>query len=592
MERESRLTGDPRAVRLAIVLAAACLLVLFFWRLGAAPLLDPDEGRYTEVPREMLARGDFVTPHLDGVLYFEKPPLHYWLVAAAIRTIGLNALAPRLPSALFALLGVLLVYTLGSALGGQRAGLVAAAALGTSPLYVTLGRLATLDMTLSVLLTLTLVCFWFAHREEEPRRRRLLWYGAFLAAALAVLAKGLIGIVIPGAIVLLYLLATGGWRILRSVPWASGLAAFLLVGVPWHLLAALRNPDFLWFYFVHEHVLRYLTPVAERQEPFWYFVAVLALGCVPWSGLFPSSMRQLAWRRLRASLGDHPEVSFLLIWAGFVLVFFSASQSKLIPYILPALPPLAILVGLLVARLREGALSRSPLEAGGVIAGGALTGVYGLFFLWAGLGKIHRAGLAGVVSPGLLLPGVALLLLGALVALSGVVAGWRWRLVALLAASCAISISIAGVVPLVGRERSSAAVAQTLRAELEPGDLVFTYRCYPESLPVYLRRTVGVAAYEGELAFGISHLEPSERARRFPDAEQFRVIWGSDRRVFVVGGRDWARRMAADGITHARLLWQGDALVLLSNEGPPIRSNGYPAVGEKSETSASIASHR
>jgi hypothetical protein len=567
MTDDSGFTGDPRAVRLAIVLGAVCLLVLFFWRLGAAPLLDPDEGRYTEVPREMLARGDFVTPHLDGVLYFEKPPLHYWLVAAAIRTLGLNSLAPRLPSAFFALLGVLLVYTLGVATGGQRAGLVAAAALGTSPLYVTLGRLATLDMTLSFFLTLALVCFWFAHREGEPRRARLLWYGTFLAAALAVLAKGLIGIVIPGAIVLLYLLATGGWRVLRTIPWISGLALFLLVAVPWHLLAALRNPDFLWFYFVHEHVLRYLTPVAEREEPFWYFVAILALGCVPWAGLFPSAMRLLAWRRLRASLGERPQVAFLLIWVGFVLVFFSASQSKLIPYILPALPPLAVLVGLLVARLREGVLSRSKLDAGGLIAGGALTGVYGLFFLWAGLGKIHRAGLAGVVSPGLLLPGVVLVVLGALVAFSGVLARWRWRLVALLAASCAISISIAGVVPLVGHERSSEAVAESLRAELEPGDLVFTYRCYPESLPVYLRRTVGVAEYEGELAFGISHLAPDERARRFPNAEQFRAIWDSRVRVFAVGGRDWARRMAADGLTHVRLLWQGDALVLLSNEG-------------------------
>jgi hypothetical protein len=566
MDGQEGLTGEARAVRLAIVLGAACLLLLFFWRLGAAPLLEPDEGRYTEVPREMLARGDFVTPRLDGVLYFEKPALHYWLVAASIRAFGLDELAPRLPSAVFGLVGVLLAWRLGLAMGGRRAGLVAAAALGTSPLYVALARLATLDMTLSFLLTLALVGFWLAHREEAPRRARAWWYVMFLAAALAVLAKGLIGIVIPGAVVFLHLLATGQWRVLRRVPWLSGVGLFLLVAVPWHVLAAMRNPDFLWFYFVHEHVLRYLTPEAARQEPFWYFAAVLALGCVPWSGLLPSAMRMVAWRRLRASLAERPEVTFLLAWAGFVFLFFSASQSKLIPYILPALPPLAVLVGLVLARLREGSLAPSRLEAGGMAAGGILTAVYGAFFLWAGLGKVNRAGLGGVVSPGLLVPGALLVALGALVGVAGFGRVWRWRLLALFAAACAIGASIASAVPLVGRERSSKAVAEKLLPELKPGDLVFSYGCYPESLPVYLRRTVGVAAYEGELEFGISHLSPGERAERFPNGEQFRAIWDSGRRVFAVADRHWARRLARDGITHARLLWQGEALVLLSNE--------------------------
>jgi 4-amino-4-deoxy-L-arabinose transferase-like glycosyltransferase len=568
MTGDSGFTGDPHAGRLAIALGALCLLVLFFWRLGAAPLLEPDEGRYTEVPREMLASADFVTPRLDGVLYFEKPPLHYWLVAGAVRAFGLNELAPRLPSAILGLLGVLLAYGLGRAMGGRRAGLVAGAALGTMPLYVTLARLATLDMTLSFFLTLALVCFWLAHREEARRRARILWYGMFLAAALAVLAKGLIGIVIPGAVVVLYLLATGAWRILRRVPWVTGLALFLVVAAPWHVLAELRNPDFLRFYFVHEHFLRYLTPIAERREPLWYFAAVLALGCVPWSGLLPTALRLLEWRRVRASLAERPAVTFLLAWSGFVFVFFSVSQSKLIPYILPAVPPLAVLVSLAVTRLREGLLTRSKLEAGGLAVGGVLTGLYGLFFLWAGLGKIHRAGLGGVISPGLLLPGAVLFAMAVLVVASGPGRSWRWRLVALFAASCAIAISIAGAVPLVGRERSSKAVAERLLPELRPGDLVFAYRCYPESLPVYLRQTVGVAGYEGELAFGISHLAPEERAERFPNGEQFRSIWQSGRRVYAVADRNWARRMAADGITGVRLVWQGEALALLSNEGP------------------------
>jgi hypothetical protein len=559
-------TGDPRAVRLAVVLGAACLVLLFFWRLGEAPLLEPDEGRYAEIPREMLASGDLVTPRLNGVLYFEKPPLYYWLNAAAIRVLGLTEFAARAWSAVFGLLGVLVTWRLGVEVGGRRAGLVAAAALGTFPLYVALGRLATLDMALSFFLTVTLACFWFAHTDGEGRRAALWWHASFLAAALAVLAKGLIGVVIPGAIVVLYLLATGRRRVLARVPWFTGTVLFLAVSAPWHVLAAARNPDFLWFYFVHEHVLRYATPIAERQEPLWYFAVVLVLGCIPWSGLFPSVLRLLRWREVRSALAERPEVTFLLLWSGFVLVFFSASQSKLIPYILPALPPLAVLVGLLMARLREGELGGSRLEKGGIVAGGVLTALYGLFFGWAGLGRIDRLGLGGVISPGLLVPGGLLVAVAAPLVLAGLGGIWRRRLLALFAASCCISAAIMTVVPLVGRERSSKAVAERLRGQLREGDLVIAYRCYPESLPVYLERTVGVAAYQGELGFGISRLSGEERRRRFPTAEEFKTLWGSERRVFAVAGLNWSRRMTADGITHARLLWEGEGLALLSNE--------------------------
>ena len=160
------------------------------------------------------------------------------------------------------------------------------------------------------------------------------------------------------------------------------------------------------------------------------------------------------------------------------------------------------------------------------------------------------------------------MVVGALLALAGLGRIWRRRLLALFVASCCIGAAIMTVVPLVGRERSSKALADQLCGQLREGDLVFAYRCYPESLPVYLGRTVGVAGYQGELAFGISHLSSEERRLRFPTGEEFRALWGSERRVFAVAGLNWPRRMTTDGITHARLLWQGEGLVLLSNERP------------------------
>jgi 4-amino-4-deoxy-L-arabinose transferase-like glycosyltransferase len=281
---------------------AVCALLLFFGGLGSYPLLEPDEGRYGEIPREMLAQHDFVTPRLNGVLYFEKPPLYYWLNAAALSVLEDPETACRLASALFGLAGVGLAWRLGRSMGGNRIALLSALVLGSSPLWVALSRANIIDMTLTFFLTATLTCFWLAQeREKGAPGERLFWYGMFVAAALATLAKGLIGFVIPGAVIFFYLLFTRRWRLLARVPWVAGVALFLLVAVPWHVLAARRNPDFAWFYFVHEHFLRYATPEARRQKPFWFFIAVLLAGMLPWSGLLPAALLRFR-RRFRSGI--------------------------------------------------------------------------------------------------------------------------------------------------------------------------------------------------------------------------------------------------------------------------------------------------
>jgi hypothetical protein len=157
----------------------------------------------------------------------------------------------------------------------------------------------------------------------------------------------------------------------------------------------------------------------------------------------------------------------------------------------------------------------------------------------------------------------------ALVMLAGLGRIWRRRLLALFVASCCINVAIMTALPLVAPERSSKQLAERLRDELRKGDLVFAYRSFPESLPVYLKRTIGVSDYrQSDLEFGISHLPPEERQHRFPTAEEFRRLWDSDRRVLVVASRRWPGNFASDGITHARLLWEGRSFALLSNDRP------------------------
>src|SRR3954454_3326555 len=201
-------TRAPRT-RLTLVVLA---LLLFFGGLGSYPLLEPDEGRYAEIPREMLAQRDFVTPRLNGVLYFEKPPLYYWLNAAALALPGPPEVLCRLASAVFGLAGLGLAWRLGHSMGGGRTALSSALVLGSSPLWVALARANIIDMTLTFFLTATLTCFWLAQRGA--RGERLLWHGMFLAAALATLSKGLIGFVIPGAVIFFFLLFARRWRLL------------------------------------------------------------------------------------------------------------------------------------------------------------------------------------------------------------------------------------------------------------------------------------------------------------------------------------------------------------------------------------------
>jgi len=557
--------GAPLRWRARLLLAGSAFLI-FFAGLGSYPLLEPDEGRYAEIPREMLVSGDFVTPRLNGVLYFEKPPLYYWLNAAALTLPGHPEVLCRLAGALFGLAGIGLAWALGRSIGGPGLGLISGVVLGSSPLWVALSRAATIDMTLTFFLSATLTCFWLAQTKEKGERgERLLWYGMFAAAALATLAKGLIGFVIPGAVIFFFLLFARRWSILRRVPWVGGILFFLAIAVPWHVLAARRNPDFLWFYFVHEHLLRYTTPEADREAPFWFFAPVLLLGLLPWSGQFPAAAA--LFRRGMEPLRRRPELIFLASWAGFIFLFFSASHSKLVPYVLPSCLPLAVLAALGLQAGREGGRIRSWVR-GGAIVGALVLGLLSVPLLWAAFGKVPQY--SADFSP--------ILFFFSLVAIvaSGFacILWWRGerdgRGVAALAVSSVFFIAcIWALGPRVGRQRSSLEIARVLDARLRPGDEVYSYHYYPQSLPVYLGRTIGVVHFRGEMAFGIDHLPPAEHLRRFPTAGEFRPTWDSPRTVYLVLERRDLRRMIADGLAPGPILLGQDKLLLMTNRPQP-----------------------
>lgn len=544
-------------------LLPALLLALFFVGLGSIPLLEPDEGRYSVIPQAMLHSGDWVTPRLNGVLYFEKPPLCYWINASSMALFGFGEWQVRLGSALFGLLGTLLAWLLGRS-GGERAGLASASILATAPLYIVLAHINTLDTVFSGTVGLALACFWMAREAVEGRTAKLWWYGAFASGALAVLAKGLAGIVLPGGAVFLYLLLSGEWKLLRRVPWVTATLLFLAVVLPWHILAAARNQEWAQFYIVREHFLRFTTTVHARTQPWWFFGPVLLGGFLPWSGLLPAAGAAFArpWRRVRE---ESSLDLFLASWALFPVLFFSPSGSKLIPYVLPSFLPLAVLAGRALAKALEGG-PEARLVRAGLLGGGLAPALLGLPFLLASVGRMERFSDPGAFFPLLFALSSTMILAG----VGAVVLAARQRLGrsfgALVLASALGFGCVWAAAPRAAEDRSSKHFAEVLRDRLEPGDGLFAYDYYPQTLTAYLGRPMGVVGAVGELEFGVSKLSPAERVLRFPTVAQFEAVWESDRRVYLLATRRHAEaKMPEKGLAPGREIARQGRFVLLVN---------------------------
>jgi 4-amino-4-deoxy-L-arabinose transferase-like glycosyltransferase len=463
------------------------LAVSFLWlgTLGLRPLYKADESRYAEIPREMVASGDWLTPRLNGFKYFEKPPLQYWATAAAFSIFGEQDWAARLWTALAALGGIALAFLSGKRLFSREAGALAAFVLAGCPLYVILAQVNTLDMALSFFLCAAIFAFALG-------RYHLFW----AACALAVLSKGLIGIVLPLGTVGLYVLFKRDFSILAKMKILSGGALFLLICAPWFVAVSAANPEFAHFFFIQEHLQRFTTRMHGRYQPAWYFLPVLAFGIAPWLLLAFSPFKALVSRE-RAGGAFDPAL-FLALWVAVVFVFFSASSSKLPSYILPMFPALAVLIGQRIATQRP----RRLLALQAALAALAGIAMALLAFRVENFMPKASADLAKAYVPYLVIAGTFL----ALAALGAAEAAWRGRLelgVALLAcASLGCTLTA-----LVGHRAlapafSIASQAAALPA-LPPQAPIFAVDFYDHTLPWYFGRTVTMVRYKDELGEAI-----------------------------------------------------------------------------------------
>jgi 4-amino-4-deoxy-L-arabinose transferase-like glycosyltransferase len=542
-----RLPKDAGERTLLLLLLLATFLLVF--EPGRVPLFEPDEGRYGEIPREMLASGDWLTPRLNGVLYFEKPPLYYWSVAASMAALGPTELAVRLPGKLSTAGMVLLAAAFARRRWGARTGLLAGLVLASSLLVVALGRLALIDPMLSLAMSGAAFAFAaFAESEEagDPRRARRALYGLHVACAAAVLLKGLIGVILPGGAIVFWTLLTGRWRTLARLFSPGPLAVFLLLAVPWHVAMARRHPDFLQFYFVHEHFQRFATTEHRRTGPLLYFVPVLLAGFLPWTA-FLGRLKE-TWPGLRrAAWNERATEGFLWIFALLVFVFFSVSRSKLIPYVLPIWPVLAVLLAVGIERARgRGASFRGEGVATAALFGALLCAgaAYGF-----GSGYLARFGAAAAGACALLA-----LLGGFVLNVSPRLTARAEAATVVAAPWLAFTAFLLAVLPGAARWVTPWPLVQPALAALTEKAVLVQRGHYLEVLPFYAARLTPVYALGwSELDFGRSH--PGTEAL-FPSDEAFAALWNGPEKVVVVVHRDHLAGFAKPPLsaTPARLL--------------------------------------
>jgi len=448
----------------------------FFHQLGGLGLVGPDEPRYAQVAREMATSGDFVTPRLHGEPWFEKPILYYWLAALAFKAIAVSELAARLPSALAGLLGLVAVFWVGRHWVSPRCGLAAALILASSPMYFSLARAASTDMLLTSALTVSLACIyfaWFGQRADTVATvQGNAWsYGVYVFLALAVLAKGPVGVVLAGASTVLFALTTKRWDLLKRLYHPRAMLLGFVVVLPWYWLCYRANGWlFIQEFLINHNLARFATDRYRHAQPFWFYIPVVFAGFLPW--VFQVIAPACYWLRhlCRASRNDL-QMALFWAWALFPFVFFSLSRSKLPGYALPMFPALALLAAKQWDSYWKPSSPERPspgqrlslyLQAGFVIV----------------LGLVLPLG-AGILNPEVRLRSLQILLCA--IGIGGTLLVWRWKPMALF------GIQLAGVVlavllvteriaPRVDAAESARQLAGVLQQNGYAGQPIFIYR--------------------------------------------------------------------------------------------------------------------
>lgn len=534
--------------RLLIAIIAA---VIWFALLGYRDLVDPDEGRYAEIPREMVTSGDWLTPRLNGYKYFEKPPLQYWMTAIGFELFGQGAATARLWTVSCGFACALFIWLLGARLYDADTGFYGFIITASGLMFVIQGHILTLDTALSFFVVLGVGCLALAQSQRDnPKRVRNWMLAGWAALAGAMMTKGLIGLVLPAGAVVVYSLWQRDWLLWKHLHLGKGLALFALLVVPWFLAVSLVNPEFARFFFIHEHFERYTSTVHNRDGSIFYFVPYLVAGMAPWVVVALKALFRPGFGWSPGVKNEFDSNRFLWVFVVLTFLFFSMGHSKLPGYILPVMPVLALLAARQLAD-RPGFRGDAWILA--LLAG---------LFLALGIAMTRFADdntpIAFILAyRNWVIAAAAALCLGAVflfmapryplrnTAIAGLLAmlgfqfvGWGYQEMAAL--------------------RSTAEIAASIKANDLADAPIYSVSKYPHSLSFYLGKTIKLVDHMGELEMGIMAepgRQPATRSQfirqwrqevqavallKRPDYEKFnalglpmRVIYQSPRKLVV-----------------------------------------------------------
>jgi 4-amino-4-deoxy-L-arabinose transferase-like glycosyltransferase len=513
---------------LALCCMAAAVAGIWFLTLDARHLLPSDEGRYAEIAREMFSSGDWVTIRYNGLKYFEKPPFHMWMTALAYHAFGVGDWQARLWVAVSGAVGLGVTMLAAQRWFGLRVAAFAGLVLVATPTWNITGHFNSLDMSVSGALACVLAGVLMAQHPlagAAAQRRWMLF--AWGAMGVATLTKGLIGIALPGLVLVLYTLIARDWALWRRLHITLGIVVLLLIAAPWFVLVSLRNPEFPQFFFVQEHWQRYTSTVHHRTGAWWYFIPQLIIGFLPWLGL---SWRMVALTREGSRGGGFRPILLLAVWAAAIFVFFSLSGSKLPGYIVPIFPALAILAAVALDKLDARRWNRQLLVAAGLMLLGMLASpLLGRVGFDTTPNALYRAYVPWVAAA------CALAAAGGLVAYRLSRSGQSLWSVATyaLAMFCAITVALLGH-EIFGRSSSGVDIAAKMQAVLAPDMPIYSVRMLDHTVPFYLGRTTIMVESPDELDFG-TRQEPQ---KWLPTLDAFVKEWSAPRRALALMSHD------------------------------------------------------
>jgi len=526
---------------LALILLCSTLYLLLF--LGARHLTIPDEGRYPQAAWQMLQTHNWITPLINGVPFLDKPILYYWLEAASMSILGVNAWAIRLPQMLFGVTGIALTYFFGARFYHRRVGLMAAGILACCPLYFLGTHYADMDLEVGNLLWISALLFLLGLQYEPPStKRRLLLYSAYAVGALAFLTKGLMGLALPAMAIFIWIALLNKWKTLTEIYLPTGLLLFALIVTPWLVLAQQQNSDFLNYFFYVQQVGRFLGQHHFHSRiGVWFYPVILLIGMLPWSIFFIATIKKGLLTLTRDRM-QHPITVYLLVWCCLMLGFFSIPATKLLGYILPIMGPLVILMALTCHQLINKGIDSFQRVC-----------------ITIGLTVIFCLGLATWIFPFIHTPfqstrlSLLFAMLG-LVCLSGSLLAWRQlsqsRLPSLfittLITMALFNLITLNAIPIFDVKTSNPLISK-VKPLLHKNSTLIAYQFYQQDMPLLLQKNMlivnawhdkNTAKYDNwqrELYIGIRQYQAAHQQwpRWYINKKTFRHLWETKKSVFV-----------------------------------------------------------